>query len=191
MIEHLFISKVRVKLLVLFFSDLSREIHIRGIVRKIDEEINAVRRELKNLEKTGVLLKEQRGNRLYYKGNPHSPLFYEILGLVHKESGLGSSIISKQDEMGTVLYALITSAYIENHHPSQYDIDVLIIGDVNLKAVSATIKSAEAEIKREIRYTVMNEEEFEFRKRKRDVFVMNILNKHKIMLIGDENRLLA
>ena len=41
MIEHLFISKVRVKLLVLFFSDLSREIHIRGIVRKIDEEINS------------------------------------------------------------------------------------------------------------------------------------------------------
>lgn len=191
MIEHLFISKVRVKLLQLFYSDLSREIHIRGIVRKIGEEINAVRRELRNLESIGVLTCEKRGNRLYYKINPKSPLYYELLGLVHKESGLGGLIIENLDALGTILYAVLTSAYIENHHPSQYDIDVLIIGDINLKAVSSIIKKAEEEIKREIRYTVMDEEEFDFRKKKRDSFVMNVLNKHKVMLVGDENRLLS
>lgn len=191
MIEHLFISKVRVKLLQLFYSDLSREIHIRGIVRKIGEEINAVRRELRNLESIGVLTCEKRGNRLYYKINPKCPLYYELLGLVHKESGLGGLFLENIDSMGTVLYAVLTSAYIENHHPSQYDIDLLMIGDINLKAVSSVVKKAEEEIKREIRYTVMNEEEFDFRKKKRDSFIMNILDKHKIMLVGNENRLLS
>ncbi|MDD3661769.1 MAG: hypothetical protein PHG63_01765 [Candidatus Dojkabacteria bacterium] len=188
---NLFISKVRVKLLKLFFLDISKEIHIRGIVRTIDEEINAVRRELKNLERASVLVSEKRGNRQYYMLNRKCPIFPELLGIVHKESGLGSAILNNIDRMGTVLYALLTTAYIENHHPSQYDIDVLIIGELNLKAVSSVIHEVEESSKTEIRYSVMSEEEFTFRKKKRDAFILNILNKHKIMLVGDENRLLA
>lgn len=191
MIEHLFISKVRVKLLHLFFSDLSREIHIRGIVRKIDEEINAVRRELKNLEEIDILQSEKRGNRLYYKINPRCPVSDEITGLIHKEFGLGGIVLRNTDTLGSVLYAVLTTAFIQNHHPSSYDIDLIMIGDINLKSLSSLVKKAEEEMKREIRYTVMDEEEFTFRKKKRDAFVMNILEKSKIMLIGDENRLLA
>ncbi len=191
MIEHLFISKVRVKLLKLFFLDPTQEIHIRGIVRKIDEEINAVRRELKNLQEGTVFLSEKRGNRLYYKINPKCPIFYEIQGLIHKEYGLGGVIVRNLDEMGTVKYALLTTAFLQNHHPSQYDVDILLVGDLNMKVVSSAIKEAEKEMKREIRYTVMEEEELDFRKKRRDTFILNILNKHKIMIVGDENRLLS
>lgn len=189
MIEHIFKSKVRVKLLKLFFLDVSTEIHIRGIVRKIDEEINAVRRELKNLEEAKILIDEKRGNRLYYKVNKSSPIYHEILGLVNKEFGLGNAILTKKDTIGDIKFAILTTAYIENHHPSQYDVDVLIVGDLNMKAVSATVKQAETEIEREIRYTVLTEDEFDFRKKKRDTFISNIINKHKIIVIGDENQL--
>lgn len=191
MMEHLFISKVRIKLLALFFLDVSKEIHIRGVVRSIDEEINAVRRELKNLEAATVLVSEKRGNRQYYAINPKCPFYYELLGIVNKQFGLGGAVVRNLDGLGTVLYALLTPAFIENHHPSQYDIDLLIVGDLNLKGVSSVIKEAEDEIGREVRYSVMTEEELVFRKKKRDAFLLNILNKHKIMLVGDEDRLLT
>jgi len=191
MIEHLFISKVRIKLLKLFFLDTSKEVHIRGIVRLIDEEINAVRRELKNLEEAGILENEKRGNRMYYRLDPKCPLFYELQGLVHKEFGLGGTILDNLDRIGTIQYAILTTAFLENHHPSQYDIDVLIVGDINMKGVSSIIKDAEKLVKREIRYSVMDEEELDFRKKKRDTFITNILEKHKIMLVGDENKLLS
>jgi hypothetical protein len=157
----------------------------------IDEEINAVRRELRNLEGAGVLVSEKRGNRVYYKVNPKCPIYYELLGLVNKESGLGGIILENREKLGSVTYALLTTAYVENHHPSQYDVDMLIVGDVNMKGVSSVIKEAETKLKREIRYTVMNDEEFEFRKKKRDSFVTNILFKQKIMLVGNENKLLS
>lgn len=191
MIEHLFISKVRIKVLSLFFLDPSKDVHIRGIVRMIDEEINAVRRELRNLESAHVLMSEKRGNRVYYRVNPDSPIYYELLGLINKEFGLGGIILENLEKLGSVTFALLTSAYIENHHPSQYDVDLFIVGDVNMKGVSSVIKEAESKLKREIRYTVMNGEEFDFRKKKRDSFVMNILFKHKIMLVGNENKLLS
>lgn len=189
MIEHIFKSKVRIKLLQLFFLDVSTEIHIRGIVRKIDEEINAVRRELKNLHEAKILVDEKRGNRLYYKVNKNSPIYHEILGLINKEFGLGKAILTKRDTIGDIKFAILTTAYIENHHPSPYDVDVLVVGDLNMKAVSSTVKQAETEIEREIRYTVMTEDEFDFRKKKRDTFISNIINKHKIIVIGDENQL--
>lgn len=191
MIEYLFISKVRVKILHLFFSDVSQEIHIRAIVRKIKEEINAVRRELRNMQAATILLSEKRGNRLYYRINPQCPIFYELLGLVHKEFGLGGAIVKNANAIGSITYAILTSAFIDNLHPSPYDIDLLVVGDINLNQLSSIVKGAETEIEREVGYTVLTEDDFEFRKKKRDSFIVNILNKHKIMLVGDENRFLA
>ncbi len=190
-IEHLFISKVRIKLLKLFFLDTTKEVHIRGIVREVHEEINAVRRELKNLFDAKVLTCERRGNRLYYKVNKDGLLFNELLGMINKEFGLGEKVLAKRDILGDVKFALITNSYLENSHPSQYDVDVLFIGNINMKAVSAAIKLAEDELHREIRYTIMTEEEFAFRKKKRDSFILNILNKHKVMLFGNENELMS
>ena len=51
MLSDLIISRVRVKILQLFFSSPVKIIHVREIVRRTDEEINAVRRELAHLEK--------------------------------------------------------------------------------------------------------------------------------------------
>ena len=65
MIEHLFISKVRIKLLKLNLVDTTKHVHIRGIVRMIDEEINAVRRELKNLKEAGILENEKREKNVF------------------------------------------------------------------------------------------------------------------------------
>ncbi len=66
-------SKVRIEILELFFSDVKELYHVRGIVREIKEEINAVRRELEKMEKAGILKKEPRGNRVYYYLRPDHP----------------------------------------------------------------------------------------------------------------------
>ncbi|MBI5619863.1 transcriptional regulator, partial [Candidatus Gottesmanbacteria bacterium] len=50
MLEDLIISRVRVKILTLFLSHPGVIFHVRDIVRKIGEEINAVRRELSHME---------------------------------------------------------------------------------------------------------------------------------------------
>jgi DNA-binding transcriptional ArsR family regulator len=171
--------------------DTSTELHIRGVVRKIDEEINAVRRELKNLEGAKILESEKRGNRLYYKVDTRCPIIDELIGLVNKEFGLGDVILTNREKLGDIEFAVLTTAYLENHHPSPYDIDVLLVGNLSMKGVSSTMKQAEKEVGREVRYTVMTVEEFEYRKKKRDSFILNILNKRKIMLVGDVNKLMS
>ena len=69
MIEQLFGSKTRVKLLQLFYSNPNRSFYVREITRKIDEQINSVRRELANLMNVGIIVSDNTNNRLYYEVN--------------------------------------------------------------------------------------------------------------------------
>src|SRR5580658_9019307 len=78
MIEQLFGSKTRVKLLQLFYSNPNRSFYVREITRKIDEQINSVRRELSNLLSIGIILSDNTNNRLYYEVNQKFE-FYEPL----------------------------------------------------------------------------------------------------------------
>src|ERR1700684_653146 len=69
MVEQLFGSKTRVKLLQLFYSNPNRSFYVRELTRKIDEQINSVRRELSNLLSIGIIVSDNTNNRLYYEVN--------------------------------------------------------------------------------------------------------------------------
>lgn len=190
MLEDFAVSKVRVKLLRLFFADPAEMYHVRGLVRKIDEEINAVRRELLHLEKAGLLKKEQRGNRLYYWLNPHYPIYHELLVMVAKEVGLGEQIIKNRNRIGKVSFCVFSGRFIRRAERKEDEVDVLLIGDVVMPELAALIKVEEEKRGQEINYTVMTDEEFDFRKKRRDPFLGGILVKSRVMIIGDEEDLL-
>src|SRR3954469_7516731 len=69
MVEQLFGSKTRVKLLQLFYGNPNRSFYVREITRKIDEQINSVRRELSNLLSIGIITSDNTNNKLYYEVN--------------------------------------------------------------------------------------------------------------------------
>src|SRR3972149_12036333 len=95
-------SKVRIKVLELFLSNLKEMYHVRGIVRETDEEINAVRRELERLEGVGFLKKEARGNRLYYWVRADYPFYGDMVAMISKCTGLGATIIENKTKIGKV-----------------------------------------------------------------------------------------
>ena len=75
-LEEIIVSKVRVKMLELFFNNPKEIFYVRQITRLIKDEINAVRRELERLLGAGMLKSEQRGNRLYYGLNDQYLYYY-------------------------------------------------------------------------------------------------------------------
>ncbi len=190
LLEELVISRVRVKVLTLFLANPGKIYHVRDIVRKVDEEINAVRRELAHLEKAGMLTKEQRANRLFYAFRKDYPLYYELMELIAKTSGLGWDIVKNKAKLGKIKFAMMSGRYIRGlPHKGGNDVDILIVGSVVLAELGQLVKNEEVKRERELNYTVMTEEEFAFRKRRRDPFVLEILSSSRIMLIGDEEEL--
>lgn len=190
MLEDIIISRVRVKMLSLFLSHPGTIIHVRDIVRKVGEEINAVRRELAHMEKAGMVTKEQRANRLFYTFRKDYALYFELLELVGKTSGLGYDIYKNKAKLGKIKYAMISGRFLRNiPKHSSTDVDLLIVGNVVLPELAQLVKQEEVRRNRELNYTVMTEEEFNFRKSRRDPFVLSILEKSRVMIIGDEEEL--
>jgi hypothetical protein len=188
-VEYLFISKVRIKIIRLFFLHPDVPYHIRGVVREISEEINAVRRELLRLEHIKLLKSERKGNRLYFTLLDNFPFYEELLSIVYKTYGLGGEIIRCQKELGEVKYAFLTKAYTKNIKASMQDIDLLLVGEINTTALTSAIQRAERQTGREINYAVLKDSEFILRKKRRDAFTISMLQGSKIMLIGDEDEM--
>lgn len=189
MLTDLIISRVRVKILQFFFLAPEKMFHVREIVRRISEEINAVRRELAHLEKIGLMSKEHRANRLFYSLRRDYPLYFDLMELVVKTSGLGADLIKNKAKLGKVKFIMISGKFARNISRGTNDVDMLMVGKVVLPEISQLVRSEEVRREREINYTVMSEEEFEFRKRRRDPFILDILRGSRIMIIGDEQEL--
>jgi len=192
MLEDIIISRVRVKILTLFLTHPGTIFHVRDIVRRVDEEINAVRRELAHMEGAGMVSKEQRANRLFYSFRKDYPLYFELLGLVGKTSGLGADIIKMRAKLGKLKFVMVSGRYIRGRETkSSTDVDLLVVGNVVLPELSQIIKAEEARRGREINYTVMTEEEFAFRKTRRDPFVLSVIGGSRVMVVGDEEELVS
>ncbi len=185
-------SKVRIEILELFLSNVLEMYHVRGIVREINEEINAVRRELERLEKAGILKKEARGNRIYYWANPDYPYYGELVALVAKTKGLGADLIENRKKLGKVLYVLFSGKFVRRKpRRRDDDVDILVVGEIVLPELAALIRKEESKRNREINYTVMGKEEFDFRKKRKDPFLGGIISESRIMIIGDEDDLVG
>jgi len=183
-------SKVRIKILELFFSNIREIYHVRGIVRETDEEINAVRRELSKLEADGVLRKEPRGNRIYYSVRPEYALFGDLKSIVAKTTGLGKAIIENRNKIGKVSFVMFSGRLVEGKDKKREDdVDILVVGDVVLPELASIIRAEESKKGREINYTVMGRDEFDFRKKRRDPFLLGILSGSRFMIIGNEEDL--
>lgn len=191
MLEDLIISRVRVKLLELFLANPGKIFHVRGMVRRTDEEINAVRRELAHLEKAGMLTKEPRANRLYYAFRRDYPLYFELLEFIAKTTGLGQELLKNKAKLGKIKFAMLSGGFVRGLPSTAEKIDLLLVGSVVLPELSQIVKNEEARRDKEINYTVMTEDEFEFRKKRRDPFILAILSGSRVMIIGDEEELVS
>lgn len=182
------VSKVRVKLLKSLLENPKEMYHVRELVRRTGEEINAVRRELLRMEEAGMVTKEVRGNRLYYWSNHDYPFFQELLQLATKTTGLGFAIRKNRGKLGKIGFVMFSGEFVrhlEKANPDQ--VDVFVVGDVVLPELAALVRQEETKRGVEITYSPMTREEFQFRKSRRDPFVLGILAGSRVMIIGNEH----
>jgi hypothetical protein len=184
-LQDFIVSKVRVKMFQLFFANPDQIYYVREITRLINEEINAVRRELLRMSSAKILKPEKRANRVYYALNKNYLFYQELQQMVFKSNNFTTKLLKLRKKLGDIKYAMCSDKFIFNKKDDK-NLDILIIGEVVLKELEVLIREEERRLDREINYTVFDETEFNFRKKRNDPFLMDILYHKKIMLIGNE-----
>jgi predicted transcriptional regulator len=203
MFEQLFGSKTRVKLLQLFFSNPNRSFYVREITRKIDEQINSVRRELSNLLSVGIITSDANNNRLYYEVNQDYE-YYTPLAMIFGGVKAPSDTKAKKSQtktaktaevapehplakgirgVGHIDLAILTGQFTRDELSG---VDVLLVGDINPAKAAKFISELEQAENKELRYTIMPLENYKYRLQINDRFINNVLNAKKQVIINQE-----
>jgi len=193
MLEKLFGSKTRVKILKLFLLHPQNKFYIRQLARDQKLQLNSVRRELENMEKFGILTSSssnreetaQSGGqeKKYYRANLDFVLFDEIKALIVKAQILyEKDFIVKLQSAGRVKLLVLTGLFVNNQNSL---IDLLIVGKLNKVKLAKLIRELENELGKEINYTLFNSREFKYRRDITDIFLYGILEGKKMVVIDE------
>ncbi|MFA6525488.1 MAG: winged helix-turn-helix domain-containing protein [Patescibacteria group bacterium] len=181
MLEQLFGSRTRVKLLRLFLSEPEKLYFVREITRMIDERINSVRRELKNLEDMGLVLSHDKDQKRYYQANSSFILFPELRGLILKAQViLEDKLVSDIKALGNIQYMVLTGFFVGIQDNST---DILLVGKINRDKLTRLMDKFEKFFNRGINYTVMTTKEYKYRRDLTDRFLYDILENKNIVMI--------
>lgn len=188
MLTKLF-SSTRAELLSLFFNNPDGKFYLREIARHIGKDAAGIKRELDTLVKIGILGREKRGVQKYYYADKNSPIFAELKGLIFKTTGVHGSVKAALSRLKGVRAAFIYGSYAKGAEKEDSNINLMVIGHVNITELNDMVMVLEEKLKREIDYLVFDEQEYRKRKEARDPFIRDLVKGKKIFLIGKEDEL--
>lgn len=198
MIDALFGSKTRVKLLHLFMNHPGQSFYVREITRLIDEQINSVRRELSNMLEVGVITSDSADNKLFYQVNQNYE-FYPALRSIFANQPIkedGGSVEADLQQEETSPYSTILSAVPSLRlailagslvKGSASPVDVLFVGNVTPAKAKGIVDSIERAEGRDINFSVLPYDEFYYRLSVRDRFITEILGSKRVIAVDKDN----
>jgi predicted nucleotidyltransferase len=190
MLKTLFSTNARARLITHFVTHPKQRFYLRQLERLLSESLTPLRRELVRLERFGLLTSKTEGKQKYYTVNEGFSIYSELKSIIYKIQGIGDILQKNLQKIGTIKFAFIYGSTAEDMERLVSDIDLMIIGDVDIEKLNSVIGRAERSLNREINYSVFTEKELMKRQRDKDDFIMSVLKGKKIMLIGDKNGLL-
>ncbi|MSU75203.1 MAG: hypothetical protein EXS55_01670 [Candidatus Magasanikbacteria bacterium] len=194
MLEHFFGSRTRFKLLQIFFRSPTKSFYVRELARLAGTQLNGVRRELANLENLGLIAPVEVNDSLpgaggterskYFRVCTDSLLFPELKSLLLKAELLEErefvELIKKRG--GDIALFMLTGIFTQEN---EIETDILIVGKIKPQSVARIIKDYENELGRTVRYTVMDEKEFQSRREIGDKFLYRIFEARHLNVIDE------
>ncbi len=185
MLEELFGSKTRVKLLTLLFTNPGHAFYVREITRLINEQVNSVRRELLNLKNINLVVSKERRGKLYYEVNQKCDFYPELKGMFEKT---GKAVVTEDKltsairRSGDVAYAALMGGFVGD---GSSQVDFFIVGSVDDKKMKNVVNELEKKIGREVNYCLMSAQEFDDRSMLFDRFITEIMASPKKVVINN------
>lgn len=188
--DLLFPNQYRRKVLGLLLMRPEQQIHLRELARVIVAAPGTLKKELDALCGVGLLRAERVGNQVRFCANTAHPVFPELQALIRKTIGLADALrLSLAPLAGRIDAAFVFGSMASGTESAGSDIDLMVVGDAGFAEIVDATYAAQATLGREINPKVMSASEWQAKKAERNAFLQDVLNKPRIMLIGDADAL--
>jgi hypothetical protein len=134
----------------------------------------------KKSAKSSGLLNQQRK---YYRVRPDFALLEEIKKLIIRSQVLyEKDFADKIKNIGSLKLLVLTGIFAGN---DTAPVDILLVGKINRPKFISLIGEMEKELQKELNFTIMDPAEFKYRKDITDIFLYNILEGNKLVLVDE------
>ena len=182
MIEHLFGSRTRLKLLTLFFHQAGESFYVRQLSRLTGEHMNSVRRELSNLKTLDIVHETIDHHKNFYKINAQCTLYAELRALILKGQLMQEKkFIQRFTTMGDVQLLVLLGYFVDDTTSA---IDLFIVGELSQANVQILLDEFNQRFGQNLRYTLMTANEYQYRREVTDKFLFTILQAPQIELVN-------
>ncbi len=185
---HQLFPQVRAELLRLLFADGGRERHGRDLARQSGLNVKTVQDELGKLGKADLVISRRDGNRRYYRANASHPLFADLQQIVLKTAGLRDVLAAALKGVKGIKVAFVFGSLATGSGKAASDVDLLVIGDVGLRALAPALRKAGESLGREINPVTMTAAEYA-KGRKKHPLLLDIAEKKKLFILGGADEL--
>lgn len=179
MLKTLFSSSIRADVLSLLLNSPDEQFYIREIATLLRRNPSGVKRELDNLEKMDIVVSEKVVNLRYFQANKDSPLFAELKNLITKSLGLPGALKAVLRASGAKA-AFLYGPYAEGEDVDT--VDLFVVGA--LSSLAKELKDIEKRFDIKINCTMIDENDYKLKKKKRDANLRRLLSGKRITLIG-------
>ena len=178
MLKALFSSKARIKLLTAFLLNPDEEYFIRELTRKLDEQINSIRRELDNLKKIGLLRSRVKNRKKYYFTNKDFIIYNELRDILLKAMNNDTDLIKNIGKMGEVELLLLNGMFVgEDKAP----VDLLVVGEIDKEKLQALLAES-SKMGKDLKFTSLSKRDFLYRMECKDKFIRDLISDGKTIV---------
>jgi uncharacterized protein len=180
----------RGEVLALLFGNSDKSYYTRQIATMVGASVGAVAPQLKVLAGVGLLLVFKKGNLVLYQANRKSPIFEEIKALVAKTVGLFQQLQSALQPLSDrIPVAFVYGSMAKQQESTESDVDLMVVGDVQLEELLEHLVKVEKRIGRPINPTIYSTSEFCAKLASGSHFVSSVVRGEKVFILGGEDEL--
>lgn len=156
----LFRSPEQERLLAELFIFAEGPISLSELASRASTSLGGAHKEVERLEASGLVTSTKVGRTRLIEPDPMSPVFDELRGLLVKTIGPEPLLRSALADIEGIEDAFIYGSWANPNERNPADIDVLVIGDLNVGAVYDAASTVEAVVGRPVNVTVRSHEEW-------------------------------
>lgn len=183
-------GRTRGRVLGLLFGNSDQSYYVRQIAVAVGTKPGTIAPELGLLTDLGLLVSKRVGNQVFYRANQDSPVFPEIKTLVAKTVGVFHLLRSALKPLSDrIQLAFVYGSLAKQEETAQSDVDLMVVGQVELDEVLGRLQAVEQQIQRTINPNVYSSEDFKAKLVSGSHFVVSVVRGPKVFIVGDKDEL--
>lgn len=183
-------STTRASVLAWLASHPGERFFVRQLAGLIQQDPANLSRELRRLEKLGILSRTVSGRQTYYEIQTRSPLFPELYGLAVKTMGVAEVLRQALAPLRQkIVLAFVFGSVAAGGISPESDVDLMVVGTASFGEIVSALQRAQEKLGREVNPVVFSPADLRKRLATSASFAEQVLHGPRIHLIGDEDEL--